>query len=245
MLVVIGTSYSGEYAIKGIYENTVGRLTELLSWGRKTDEDVYAQKVAEEYGAFLHTIPWYEFPFGQKLKGLWRETDLWGPRMIRKWERKFSLSMEYVVKAAYGALNEKATRATYVPAPLEIYAFTKTIPVVVLDNHPEVKVIQQLGDDVQLVELPRYETFTKIVTDLVRQNIQFMEIAGSDDILITVIAPADWKEQVEAGDILFTMPILTEPSQQRVGMRVPVQSMSSVINALEQEGVIVEHLYDY
>jgi len=244
MLVVIGTSYSGEYAIKGVYENTIGRITELLSRGRKTDEDVYAQKVAEEYGTFLHTIPWYEFPFRQKLQGLWQETDLWGPRMIRKWERKISLSAEYAVKAAYGALIEKATRATYVPAPLEIYALVNTIPTPVLAEHPEVKVIQQV-EDVQLIELPRYEAFTNIVTTLARRDTQLIEIAGNDDILITVLAPGDWSGEIEAGNILFTMPVLTESGQQRVGMRVPVQSIHSVINTLEKEGVKTEHLYDY
>ena len=32
MLVVIGTSFTVEYGLKGIYENTVGRITEFSSW---------------------------------------------------------------------------------------------------------------------------------------------------------------------------------------------------------------------
>ena len=74
MLGVIGTSYSLEYEFKALYENTIGNVTEVLSFNQKTDEDVYAQKVAQEYADFLYEIPWYQFPFGSKLKGLWTHT---------------------------------------------------------------------------------------------------------------------------------------------------------------------------
>lgn len=245
MLVVIGTSYSGEYVVKGIYENTVGRVTEWFSGGAKTAEDEYAQHVAEEYGTFLHTIPWYEFPFGQKLKNVWQTTDLGGPQLLRKWERKIALTVEYAIKAVYGVIIEKATRATYVPAPLEINAFVKNIPPPVLAKTPGLNVMQQLGNAVQLVELPRYEAFTNVVTLLARQKIEFIEIAGNDDILITAIAPSDWSGEVESGDVLFAMPILTAPGQQRFGIRVAVSSLSEIINDLESQGIKIEHVYDY
>src|SRR5689334_11471133 len=53
-LAVIGTSFTAENIIKGIYENTFGRVTEWLSSGALTEEDAYARKVAAEYGSFLH-----------------------------------------------------------------------------------------------------------------------------------------------------------------------------------------------
>src|SRR5207248_2167892 len=82
-----GVSFSGEQALRGAYEVTLGRLGEWLG-GHRTDEDAFARRTAEEYGRFIHAGPWYEFPFATKLRALWRETPLWGPHPARKWERK-------------------------------------------------------------------------------------------------------------------------------------------------------------
>src|SRR3954447_16595456 len=83
-LYVIGISFTGEYIAKGLYENTVGRVTEALSSNEKSEEDIFAYKVATEYGKFLHTIPWFDFPFGHRLRELWATTSGWGPNPIRK-----------------------------------------------------------------------------------------------------------------------------------------------------------------
>ena len=65
MLGIIGSSFSIEYALKGLYENTVGRATEWIA-GHDTPEDAFARRTAAEYGTFMHTVPWYEFPFASR-----------------------------------------------------------------------------------------------------------------------------------------------------------------------------------
>src|SRR6185436_17953982 len=70
MIYVIGISYSTEYAIKGVYENSVGRVFEWIRGEKRTPQDVFARTVLQDYAAFLYTIPWYKFPFREKLDGL-------------------------------------------------------------------------------------------------------------------------------------------------------------------------------
>jgi hypothetical protein len=69
MLAVIGSSFTLEYALKGLYEETVGRLSEgqaiISQWLRMT----YAAQVAESYAAFVHIRPFYEFSFAHALRG--------------------------------------------------------------------------------------------------------------------------------------------------------------------------------
>jgi hypothetical protein len=65
MLGVIGSSFSIEYALKGLYENTVGRLTEWLA-GHDTPEDAFARNTATEYGAFMHTVPLMSSPSARR-----------------------------------------------------------------------------------------------------------------------------------------------------------------------------------
>jgi hypothetical protein len=78
MLVVIGTSFSAEYILKGLYEKTIGRFSEWTSNHQFTGEDRYAYRVAKEYADFVQVRPFYEFRFAHQLKGLWAENSLWG-----------------------------------------------------------------------------------------------------------------------------------------------------------------------
>ena len=122
MLGVIGSSFTIEYVLKGLYENTAGRFTEWIS-GRDTPEDAFAYKTATEYGAFMHTVPWYEFPFFSRVSRLWRETPMRGPRMLRKWERKLALTAEYGAKGMYGWLIGIGTGAAYDAEDLRVHAW--------------------------------------------------------------------------------------------------------------------------
>src|SRR5215468_10391691 len=49
MIYVIGVSYSVEYAIKGLYENTVGRVFEWIRGDRRTPQDEFGRAVLQDY----------------------------------------------------------------------------------------------------------------------------------------------------------------------------------------------------
>lgn len=245
LLGVIGTSFTVENIVKGIYENTVGRVTELVSSDALTDEDAYARQVAAEYGAFLHMTPWYEFPFTDKLSGLWRETSFWGPNIVRKAERKAALSVEYGSKAIYAWLIKLGTQSVYDAADLEIGARVTGLPPDIAQQEPQVRVISQDDSRTAMIILPRYESFSEIVPRLAREGVQFTTIAGNDVILLTVIAPHGWQYNLDGGDAIFAMPILTQPDRQRIAVSVPVASLHRVLLSLDGQPVILEHIYDY
>lgn len=244
VLFVIGTSFSVENAVKGIYENTLGRITELLSSASLTEEDTYARGVAKEYGNFIHTIPWYEFPFGQKFRGLWKETHLWGPNLIRKWERKIALSLEYGIKAVYGKLIKKGTQTAYAPEDLEIRAGIENVPNAQLDDL-NIKVIEQIDSQTQIISIPRYQAFSDAVPRILQRGVHFIELAGNDEILLTAIAPQDWEHKIEDGQLLFTMKILSESGLKRIAINTPITSLHTIVIDLENNGARIEHLYDY
>ena len=107
------------------------------------------------------------------------------------------------------------------------------------------RAVKRIGDGPPIVALPRYEAFTEIVPRLTQQGAHFVEIAGNDEILITVLAPRDWVYDQEDGKVLFTMPILTQPDRQRIAVRVPVQALDRVLAALSDSPATLEHIYDY
>src|SRR5207248_1646669 len=93
MIYVIGISYSAEYAIKGLYENTVGRVFEWIRGEKRTPQDDYARAVLQDYAAFLYTVPWFKYPFWEKLDGLMAITTP-TQSIPRTWERGFALGAE-------------------------------------------------------------------------------------------------------------------------------------------------------
>ena len=102
MIYVIGVSYSAEYAI--------GRVFEWIRGEALTPQDDYARKVLQDYAAFLYTIPWYKYPFQEKLDGL-MTISAPTPSPLRTWERDFSLGTEYFIKIGYAELIQKALDA--------------------------------------------------------------------------------------------------------------------------------------
>ncbi|HXF64429.1 MAG TPA: hypothetical protein VNK95_22555 [Caldilineaceae bacterium] len=244
-LYVIGLSFTVENILKGLYESTVGRLVEWLSTPELSEEDALARAVAKEYGDFIHTIPWYEFPFDEKLDELWSLADSPGPNPIRRWERRLVLSLEYGGKAFYGRLIKRATAAAYAPEELHIAAVVEGLTDAVLAQYPEVEPIATLDDGRRVVTLPRYEAFTQLVPRLVEQGVRFVEIAGNDEIMLTALAPRAWEYELEQGQYLFAHDILTDPATKRIMVAVPIPALHTVLSELAAQGVRLEHIYDY
>jgi hypothetical protein len=244
MICVIAGSTTVEYALRSLYENTVGRL----SWSTSsalTAEDKYGAMVAQDYVDFIRKEPWYLYDFSAKLKGLWSSTPLRGPDMLRKLERRYALTTEYLIKAAYGKLIERATRAAYVPALMTTQAVAKQLPA---DLGPVagVKVLKTLPDGQALLEMPRYFAFRVAATQLASKGVELSDIAGNRSvILVTAISNADAQAVPAGGRMLFEQPILTQPGRKRTAIVLPVGGLSRFLASASALGLDVEHVYDY
>jgi hypothetical protein len=243
MLAVIGTSFSVEQVVKGLYENTIGRAT---AWfGHDTAEDRFAANVAAEYAALMHTRPSYEFPFGARVKQLWTEVPAIGSNPIRKVERRLVLTVEYGVKAAYGWAIGLATRGAYAAEATTIHAQVEGAADAVFKD-PRVQKVRETGRGVYAVRLPRYEAFTPTVLELLDRRARFRDLAGNDDILVTVIVPTSFDERtLRATTVLARGPLLTDANRRRLALRVPVPRLHEIVPELRGIGATIEHLYDY
>jgi len=245
MLVVIGASFSAEYLLKGVYEKTVGRLSEMTSGHQPVEEDLYAYKVAREYADFVHVRPFYEFRFASHVKGLWSETPLWGAHPLRKLERKVFLTADYAIEAFYCWLIEKATHATYGREPAETYAWIDNADEMLFQQLPSVRKVSQVGPRSFLVSVPRYQEFTSVASSFADRGVQFDEIAGNSQILVSVLAARSWHYNHSDARQLFSIPILTHPEVKRIVLGCDVTSLNAMLHTLEAGGVTVEHIYDY
>jgi hypothetical protein len=244
MIYVIGISYSVEYAIKGLYENTIGRAFEWIRGEKRTPQDEFGRAVLQDYAAFLYTIPWYKYPFREKLDGLLAITAA-TPSTLRSFERNFALGAEYFVKIGYASLIQKALDAGGDSEPRDIMFVVATLPPDVLAKEPRIKPIRALTPQWQLVQTPRYKDFTEIVRVLLDKGIGLAEIAGNHDILITVIAPDTAKLAVNGTTELFSLELDARPGYRRAGLKARIDKLVDINRELKARGASIEHFYDY
>jgi hypothetical protein len=244
MIYIIGVSYSIEYAIKGIYENTIGRVFEWIRGDKRTPQDEYARAVLQDYAAFLYTIPWYKYPFREKLDGL-MALSAPTPSQARTWERDFALGTEYFVKIGYAWLIQKGLDASSDDEPRDIMFVVATLPPEVLAAEPRIKPIRTLSPQWQLVQTPRYKDFTEIVLGLLDRGIPLAEIAGNREIMITVIAPKATTLDVKDATELFSLALDAKPGFRRAGLKVRIDHLVDIVRELKARGTSIEHFYDY
>jgi len=241
---VIGMSHSVEFIVKGLYENTIGRLSELFAPDAPTAEERFAATLFAGYGNFLRTTPWYEYPFAEKRKELSTQVETTGPGTIRKWERRLALSTELAVKSAYAGLIRGGTQSAFEAPVLTTVAIVRNLPKDRLAGAENVHVLAE-ADGLSLVSFPRYAPFADLVLRLAATDLDFVEIAGNNEILITVLVKDANTPLPPDAQRVFRADLLSGEGGSRIGLAVPVPALMRTIRALTAAGHRVEHVYDY
>lgn len=237
MIYVIGISFTVEMAVKMLWETTIGKLTEGIG-GWSSPEDRWSTHVQQRYGTFMHETPWYAFPFRRAFDGLWRGSA--EGHHVRHWERRVALSAEYGVKALYAKAIGAAAGLQPDDPRMRFVARTTPAQVRAIDARLE-PVASQNG--LTIVETPRYAQFTELLGKMARANVELVEIAGNDDIFVTLLQPANAKRP--SGTQLMIMPLADRPGWHRVGVTVKVSQLLPLLRDTTARGGRVEHVYDY
>ena len=244
MVMVIGVSTTVEYVLRSIYENTLGALSQATT-SAPTPEDRFAAKVAQDYVDFIRVLPWYEYDFWRQFKALWSDLPNTGPDMLRSWERRFALSLEYGIKAGYAQLIKLGTQSIYEPALLVTAVQLKPLPPVD-PKWPEVKTLATEADGSALVTLPRYDAFMHYAQALANKGADFQAIAGNRSvILVSLIGNSGWRPEKGVDEILLEQPIMTQPGRQRIVATANVPTLAQALREWAAAGVQVEHIFDY
>ena len=248
MVMVIGTSTTVEYALKGAYEHMIGRLAEATRSGpAQVPEEAFAARYAQAYVDFIRVDPWYLFDFGAELRRLWaQDLPLSGPDLIRRWERRFALSTELLVKAGYAQAIQLGTHAIY-DAPLPVTAVVLSGAPARDAAHPDYELLEAGAAGV-LATIPRYEGFTAYSRWLAGQGIDFREIAGNrGEVVVSLLVPASWPRPDPQARVLFAQPILTRPGMVRVVLATPIDRLGGLLRQVESGlgGSAIEHVYDF
>ena len=93
----------------------------------------------------------------------------------------------------------------------------------------------------KLLSFPRYQAFQDEALRQAQAGASFLEIAGNrQGIMVCYQAPAGQVHLPAGAELMFTQPLLTQPSLQRVVVRVPIDQLHRVIQQIP-----VEHVFDF
>jgi hypothetical protein len=244
MLTVIGTSQTVENAVQSVYENTIGRLTEVLAGYEMTPEDAFQADAAAEYAAFLDQVPWYEFPYAEKRAGLFEVEGAGGLAAVRSWERKLGFGLAYSVKQGYAALIRQGLSATSDAALLDIHVWAAGPVADAIAGEADTRLERELGADGAVFVTRRYQVFTEMIPRLIEKGVRFVEIGGNRLIFLTVL----YEDDLAAPDgtqVLFDYALPARRETRRAGIVAEVGALHTLLPALTTGGAVLEHVYDY
>lgn len=229
MIYVIGVSFSLELLAKAAYEETLGRLATWVRGEGQSALDQLSAQQARGYARFLQQTPWYRWDFSGSNLDL-----LKGDRgSFRDAERSFALRTENRVKAVY---------ADAIAAAVASVGFDELTLRMVVGGYDlalaDVSYIADLPEGT-VVETPRYRALTHVMVQMADAGVNFVEIAGNDDIMLTVLS--------DAPD--FDRAIASLPRQgygdYRHLVMLKVTELGARLRAYAAAGVQVEHIHDY
>lgn len=112
-------------------------------------------------------------------------------------------------------------------------------------THPGATHKSELTPGTALLQIERWKEFSEVVPALAYAGVDFVEIAGNDDIAVSLIEPSDSSWQPSAGERLFTSRVVTDPGRARAVWFVPVAELGGFLRQARQARLTFEHLYDY
>jgi hypothetical protein len=237
MIHTIGVSFTVEMIAKAAYEETIGHATAWLRGPRKTPQDHVVAGMAADYAAFLRQTPWYKYPFRREARALWAAPV---EQSVRGWERRLGIGLEFQAKATYAKVIEGAVAAT-APAQLVIRTVVSDLDAAALARMPGVTVVGARGPGVE-IETPRYDLFTRILADIARQGGAIREIAGNDEIMVSLTVRDG--AAVQHGDLLLRLKRDGVPGE-RLLVNVRMRELAAFLNANPLGDPGLEHVFDY
>lgn len=239
MIHTIGVSFTVEMLAKASYEETIGRATAWLRGLRKTPQDTAIAAVAADYAAFLRQTPWYQYPFHRKAHELWAPP---AGLSLRGWERRLGIGLELEAKAVYAKVLAGAVAATE-PAQLVIRSVVSGREAEALRRISGVTVIGARGDGVE-IETPRYDLFTRILAEIARQGGAIREIAGNDEIMVSMTVREGAAVPVSPGTVILRMKRDGIPGE-RLLVNVRMTELAAFLNKYPLGDPGLEHVFDY
>ena len=192
--------------------------------------DVVSADQARRYAQFLQQVPWYKWDFRADVAELEEKRG----ETRRDHERRFALGAEYSVKSLYAGVIENAVAS--------VGADDLTLRMIVSGDLPAgLEGVTRIGatQGGTEIETPRYRALTGLIARMAAGGVDFVEIAGNDDIMLTVLS-----DDPDLTGALMSMPRQGYGDTRHL-LLVKVNRLGELLRALDTSGLRLEHIHDY
>ncbi len=231
-IYTIGVSFTAELALKGLYEETLGRVATWIRGQDKSSLDRLSAQQAADYAKFLQQIPWYQWDFDRDITQLSAANS----RSFRDRERQFALGIEFGFKSAYADVIKSAV-ASLGPDALTLRMIITDIPVETMEQYEDLLVISDENGQIT-IETPRYRVLTSLLQQLAVAGADFVEIAGNDGIMLSAIS------NNTQPDALFSFPRQGYLDQRHL-ISLKVADLAVWLRNNSNSPLRLEHIHDY
>ena len=178
-------------------------------------------------------MPWYKWDFQSDIDAL----DATATDALRDRERQLALGAEYGAKSAYAGLIAAAVVSAGADA-LTLRMIVTGPDLGFLQSQDGVTVVGTTDQGTQ-IETIRYRALTRLLSEFADRDVNVVEIAGNDDILLTVISDTATMEGA-----LFSF------ARQGYGdyrhlLLVKVPNLMTRLRAIAAGPAQLEHVHDY
>jgi len=238
MIHTIGVSFTLEMGLKAAYEETVGRVFAWMRGAEKTPQDQAVLAMAVDYSTFLRQTPWYAYDFNKANDALWA-APITEPS--RGWERRLAIGGEWKAKSWYAQAIAAGVAATG-QAKLEIRSVVTGLKAADLASIDNVKVISETTVGI-VIETPRYDIFTHVLADIIAKGGLIREIAGNDEIMLSLTVPNGSVYQ-GPGDVITRMK-REGFANERMLVSLKVGELPQAFQTMQVADPGIEHVFDY
>lgn len=229
----IGVSFTAELLMKGLYEETIGRVATWVRGDTRAPLDDLSAEQAQQYATFLQQVPWYKWDFTSDASALRAQaTDA-----ARDRERRFALGLEYAAKAQYAKVIAAAV-ATIAPDALRLRMIVTGFSTDDLAALEDVAVIAERAQGVE-IDTPRYRALTDLLAQMAQAGGDFVEIAGNDDILFSATS-----ENPDFDRALYSFARQGYRDTRHLVL-LPVTDLADLLRRLRGNELALEHIHDY
>lgn len=249
MLKVIGISMTLEYAIKIVYENTIGRVFSWFTEDTVSAEEKEVFMAHKAYADFIYQTAWYEFEFLHWVKMVWSAKGTEEYSWLRKWERMLFFTAEFTVKAGYAQLIEWGAQASYEEPVTEIFLIANTSenPEKLTKNNDDIRLVAEQGNK-KIFAINRWGAFTKAMiacSNLNFENFEITEIGGNNEIVVSTLIQKEQAIIFEQAQLLYESEVVTRKDLIRKVHLLPVTKLMEYLQFLAEKQIELEHVFDY
>lgn len=229
-----GVGLTADMATKAAYEETIGRIMTLIRGEAPAPLDLVEAQQAERFSATLRNRSWDARQYGEDASALWAAKT----NAPRDWERAIALNGELRVKGFVASLVAPMLGDDPV-MPDTTHVIVTDMPAETLGAVPGVQVVGPRGQGTEIA-VSHGAAFTPAMLAIARQGGTFVEIAGNDDILLTISTPSS-----SSAGLTPLLSFEKPDGSYRHLLETKVWGLSNRLRELEGRGVGIDEIHDY